>query len=49
MFHNIIQIHSNVMWDSQCSIKYPWIFSTFSLNIGNFCGILSVPQNIVMD
>ncbi len=44
--HNIIQIHNNVMRDSQCSMEYSshsdWMW-------GIFCRLLSVPQYIVMD
>ena len=41
-FHNIIQISNNVLWDWQCFVEY----SPHSIWI---CGILSSPQNIVMD
>lgn len=34
ILHNIIQIHTSVLWDSQ-STYYSHIFSTFSLNVGN--------------
>ena len=44
--HNIIQIHKNVLWDSQYFAKKPL---TFCLHDEMFCKILSVPQNIVMD
>ena len=36
-YHNIIQIYNNIMWN----------IPTFSLNVGLFHIILSIPQNIV--
>ena len=43
--HNIIQIHNNVMWDSQYSMEH----SPHSDYGGILCIILSLSQNIVMD
>ena len=33
--YTIIQIHNNVMWDSQYSTKHSQIFPTFGLDVGN--------------
>ena len=30
--HNIIQIHNNVLWHWQYSMKYSWIFTTSNMN-----------------
>lgn len=44
--HNIIQIHSNVLWDSHYYVGY----STIPYGIwGIIHGIMSVPQHLVMD
>lgn len=34
--HTIIHIHDSVMWDWQYSIKYSFIFPTFSQNVSNW-------------
>ena len=45
-FHNIIEIHSSVLWDWHYSAKY----SSHSVWVGGiFHWIMSVPQNIAMD
>ena len=46
LIHNIIRIHNNVLWDYQYYVN---IFPIFSLNVGLFYKLLSIPQNIVMD
>ena len=46
--HNIIiQIHNNVMWDWRYATNIPDIQPKWGP--GAFCGILSVPQNIVLN
>ena len=35
------------MWDLQYSMECSWIFLTFNMRI--FYGVLSIPQNIVID
>ena len=51
--HNIIRIHSGVMWDWHYAMEYSYIFPHIQFEcrtyLGIFHGILSVPQNIVMD
>ena len=47
--HNIIQIHNNAIWDWQFFTRYSRKFSHSNWMWRIFCGVLSIPRNIVMD